>query len=48
MESALILKQIRDIGLKQPVYGSDRMVSNPEFLKLAGKSGRRHCHNMSV
>jgi branched-chain amino acid transport system substrate-binding protein len=35
-ESALILKQIREMGLKQPVYGSDRMV-NPEFLKIAGK-----------
>jgi len=34
-ESALILQQIRAIGLKQPVYGSDRMVS-PEFLKIAG------------
>ena len=34
-ESALILKQARTIGLKQPVYGSDRMV-NPEFLKIAG------------
>jgi ABC-type branched-subunit amino acid transport system substrate-binding protein len=34
-ESALILKQIRAMGLKQPVYGSDRMVSN-EFLKIAG------------
>jgi branched-chain amino acid transport system substrate-binding protein len=34
-ESALILKQMRSIGLKQPVYGSDRMV-NPEFLKIAG------------
>jgi branched-chain amino acid transport system substrate-binding protein len=34
-ESALILKQIRAIGLKQPVYASDRIVS-PEFLKLAG------------
>jgi branched-chain amino acid transport system substrate-binding protein len=34
-ESALILKQMRAIGLKQPVYGSDRMV-NPEFLKIAG------------
>ena len=31
-ESALILKQIRAMGMKQPVYGSDRMV-NPEFLK---------------
>ena len=34
-ESALILQQARAIGLKQPVYGSDRMVS-PEFLKIAG------------
>jgi branched-chain amino acid transport system substrate-binding protein len=34
-ESALILKQMRAMGLKQPVYGSDRMV-NPEFLKIAG------------
>jgi len=35
-ESALILQQIRALGMKQPVYGSDRMVS-PEFLKIAGK-----------
>jgi ABC-type branched-subunit amino acid transport system substrate-binding protein len=34
-ESALILQQIRELGMKQPVYGSDRMVS-PEFLKIAG------------
>ena len=34
-ESALILKQLRSIGLKQPVYASDRIVSE-EFLKLAG------------
>ena len=34
-ESALILQQARAIGLKQPIYGSDRMV-NPEFLKIAG------------
>jgi len=34
-ESALILQQIRAMGLKQQVYGSDRMV-NPEFLKIAG------------
>jgi branched-chain amino acid transport system substrate-binding protein len=34
-ESALILKQIRDLGMKQPVYGSDRMV-NPEFISIAG------------
>jgi branched-chain amino acid transport system substrate-binding protein len=35
-ESGLILKQIREMGMNQPVYGSDRMV-NPEFLKMAGK-----------
>jgi ABC-type branched-subunit amino acid transport system substrate-binding protein len=35
-ESALILSQMREMGMKQPVYGSDRMVS-PEFLKIAGK-----------
>lgn len=35
-ESALILRQIRGLGMKQPVYGSDRMVS-PEFLKIAGQ-----------
>jgi ABC-type branched-subunit amino acid transport system substrate-binding protein len=34
-ESALILQQIRKMGMKQPVFGSDRMV-NPEFLKIAG------------
>ncbi len=34
-ESALILQQIRAMGLKQPVFGSDRMVS-PEFLEIAG------------
>jgi branched-chain amino acid transport system substrate-binding protein len=34
-ESALILQQIRKMGMKQQVYGSDRMV-NPEFLKIAG------------
>jgi len=34
-ESALILQQIREIGMKQPVFGSDRIV-NPEFLKIAG------------
>jgi ABC-type branched-subunit amino acid transport system substrate-binding protein len=36
-ESALILNQIREMGLKQPVYASDRIV-NPEFLKIAGKN----------
>ena len=34
-ESALILKQIRAMGLDQPVFGSDRMVS-ADFLKIAG------------
>jgi ABC-type branched-subunit amino acid transport system substrate-binding protein len=34
-ESALILQQARAIGLKQPIYGSDRMI-NPEFLKMTG------------
>ena len=34
-ESALILQQIRALGMKQPVYASDRVV-NPEFLKIAG------------
>ena len=34
-ESALILKQIREMGMEQPVYASDRVVSN-EFLKIAG------------
>jgi branched-chain amino acid transport system substrate-binding protein len=34
-ESGLILQQVRAAGLKQPVFGSDRMVS-PEFLKIAG------------
>jgi len=34
-ESALILKQIRALGMNQPVYASDRVV-NPEFLKIAG------------
>jgi len=34
-ESALVLKQIREMGMEQPVYASDRVVSN-EFLKIAG------------
>jgi len=34
-ETALILQQIRELGMKQPVYTSDRAVSQ-EFLKLAG------------
>jgi ABC-type branched-subunit amino acid transport system substrate-binding protein len=36
-ESGLILNQIRELGMKQPVYGSDRMV-NPEFLSIAGNN----------
>lgn len=35
-ESALILRQIRELGMQQPVYGSDRMVSS-EFLRIAGQ-----------
>lgn len=35
-ESALIVKQIRVMGMQQPIYGSDRMVSS-EFLKIAGE-----------
>ncbi len=34
-ESALILNQLRGLGMNQPVYGSDRMV-NEVFLKTAG------------
>ena len=34
-ESALILQQIRELGMNQPIYASDRSVSQ-EFLKLAG------------
>ncbi len=34
-ESALILKQLRKMGMEQPVYASDRIVSN-EFLDIAG------------
>jgi ABC-type branched-subunit amino acid transport system substrate-binding protein len=35
-ESALILRQFRELGMKQPVFGSDRMVSS-EFLNIAGQ-----------
>ncbi|MEE9463112.1 MAG: ABC transporter substrate-binding protein [Bacteroidales bacterium] len=35
-ETALILKQMREMGMQQPVYGCDRLVS-PVFLKIAGK-----------
>ena len=34
-ESALILQQIRAMGMNQPVYASDRIVSE-EFLRMAG------------
>jgi branched-chain amino acid transport system substrate-binding protein len=33
-ESAIIIRQLREMGMKQPVYGSDRMIS-PVFLKIA-------------
>ena len=36
-ESALILNQMREMGINQPVFGSDRMVS-PVFIKIAGKN----------
>ncbi len=36
-ESALILNQIREMGMKQPVFASDRIV-NPEFLNTAGNN----------
>jgi branched-chain amino acid transport system substrate-binding protein len=35
-ESALIVKQIRAMGLTQPLYASDRIV-NAEFLAIVGK-----------
>jgi len=35
-ESALILKQMRQMGMKQPLLGSDRVVFD-EFLQIAGK-----------
>ena len=34
-ESALILNQLRALGLRQPVYASDRVV-NKDFLNIAG------------
>lgn len=36
VESALILKAARAMGLNQPVYCSDRIV-NPKFLEMTGK-----------
>lgn len=35
-ESALVVKQIRAMGMKQPIYGGSRMVL-PEFVEIAGK-----------
>lgn len=35
-ESALIVKQIREMGMQQPLYASNRIISS-EFLKIAGK-----------
>lgn len=35
-ESALILQQLRALGMNQPVYASDRVV-NPIFLNMVGK-----------
>ncbi len=36
-ELGLIVNQIREMGLKQPIYASDRAV-NPEFLEIAGEN----------
>ncbi|NQU32815.1 MAG: ABC transporter substrate-binding protein, partial [Bacteroidetes bacterium] len=36
-ESALILRQLREMGMEQPVYGSDRVVS-AEFLEISGET----------
>ncbi len=36
-EAARILVQMRELGLRQPVFGTDRMVSQ-EFLELAGEA----------
>lgn len=35
-ETALILKQMRKMGMQQPVFGCDRLV-NPLFLEIAGE-----------
>lgn len=35
-ETALIIKQMREMGMEQPIFGSDRLMS-PELLKIAGK-----------
>lgn len=36
-ESALILNQMRELGMNQPVFASDRIISD-EFLDIAGKN----------
>jgi len=35
-ESALIVRQIRELGMNQPIFGSDRIISS-EFIKIAGE-----------
>jgi ABC-type branched-subunit amino acid transport system substrate-binding protein len=34
-EAGLIVKQMREMGMKQPVFGSSR-IANPQFLQIAG------------
>jgi branched-chain amino acid transport system substrate-binding protein len=36
-ESALILNQLREMGMEQPVFASDRIIS-PDFIRIAGKN----------
>lgn len=36
-EAGLIVNQIREMGMDQPVYGSDRLMS-PKFLDIAGEN----------
>jgi branched-chain amino acid transport system substrate-binding protein len=36
-ESGLIVNQIKAMGMNQPIFGSDRMVS-PEFIEITGKN----------
>jgi branched-chain amino acid transport system substrate-binding protein len=36
-ESALILNQMREMGMEQPVFASDRIIS-PDFIRIAGKN----------
>jgi ABC-type branched-subunit amino acid transport system substrate-binding protein len=38
VESALIVKQMREMGMDQPVLGSDRMI-HPDFVEIAGAAG---------